>query len=62
MSLIGKLAHAAKVVVPGRIFLRRMIDTAYSVRDLDHYIKLRSEFHSDLAWWDCFMEGWNGKV
>ena len=61
LSLIGKLAHAAKVVVPGRIFLRRMIDTAYSVRDLDHYVKLRSEFHSDLAWWDCFMEGWNGK-
>ena len=28
LSLIGKLAHAARVVKPGRIFLRHMIDAA----------------------------------
>ena len=28
LSLIGKLSHACKVVVAGRLFLRRMIDTS----------------------------------
>ena len=29
LSLIGELAHASKVVIPGRTFLRRMIDTTH---------------------------------
>ena len=55
LSLIGKLVHATKVVVAGRTFLHRMIDTAMSVKHLDHHIKLRAEFQSDLAWWECFL-------
>ena len=61
LRLVGKLAHAAKVIPPGRTFLRRMIDTAHSVTDLDHHIKLKAEFHSDLYWWREFMHRWNGK-
>ena len=61
LSLIGKLAHAAKIVKPGRTFLRRMIDTAHSVTQLNHYVKLKADFASDLAWWDCFLEMWNGR-
>ena len=61
LQLIGKLAHVTKVVMPGRTFLRRMIDTAMTVKHLDHHIKLRSEFASDLAWWDCFLPSWNSK-
>ena len=38
LSLIGKLSHAAKIVVPGQIFLRRMIDTANKAKQLDHWI------------------------
>lgn len=60
LSLIGKLAHAAKIVKPGRTFLRRMLDVAHSVKDLNHYVKLKSDFKSDLAWWECFLEQWNG--
>ena len=59
LQLIGKLAHATKVVVAGRTFLRRMIDTAMIVKHLDHHIKLRSEFASDLAWWECFLPSRN---
>ena len=59
LQLIGKLAHATKVVVAGRTFLRRMIDTAMTVKHLDHHIKLRSEFASDLAWWECFLPNCN---
>ena len=54
LSFIGKLAHACKVVTPGRIFLRRMIDTSCQVRRLDHWIVLNSDFKSDLHWWSVF--------
>ena len=40
LSLIGKLSHAAKIVAPGRIFLRRMINVAHSVKHLDHWVHL----------------------
>ena len=61
LSLIGKLSHAAKIVVPGRIFLRRMIDTANKAKQLDHWIHLTTDFKSDLAWWRTFLQCWNGK-
>ena len=57
LSLIGKLSHACKVVLAGRIFLRRMIDRAKTARRLVH---LTAEFHSDLAWWRTFLDYWNG--
>ncbi len=60
LSLIGELAHASKVVSPGRTFLRRMIDTAHSGLHLDRPIRLDKEFYSDLWWWHTFMERWNG--
>ena len=55
LSLIGKLTHAAKIIVPGRIFLRRMIDVAHKVRQLDHWIHLSANFKSDLARWHSFI-------
>ena len=61
LSLIGKLSHATKVVVSGRTFLRQMIDTAASVQRLDHHIKLRAEFQSDLTWWECVLPSWNAR-
>ena len=48
LSLIGKLNHAAKVVIAGRLFLRRMIGVAYSVRELHHWVHLNEGFRSDL--------------
>lgn len=47
-SLIGHLQHAAKVVWPGRTFLRRMIDLLCCFRRRDHPIRLNAEFHLDL--------------
>lgn len=58
LSLILKLAHATKVVMASRTFLRRMIDTSISVKKLHCHIKLTAEFHSDLAWWECFLPTW----
>ena len=61
LQLIGKLAHATKVVVAGRNFLRRMIDTVMTAKHLNHHVHLRAEFHSDLAWWSSFLPLWNAR-
>ena len=60
LSLIGELVHASKVVIPGRTFLRRMLDTAHSRPRLDHWIRLDHHFRSDLMWWHTFIDQWNG--
>ena len=39
LSLTGKLFFAAKVVKPGRLFLRRLIDLSSSARKLHHHIQ-----------------------
>ena len=59
-SLIGHLHHAAKVIWPGRSFIRRMIDLLCCFRHRDHPIRLNSEFHLDLLWWDEFLSSWHG--
>ena len=53
--------HACKVVLVGKIFLRRMIDIAHSVRHQHYQIGLNIEFRSDLEWWVQFLEKWNGR-
>lgn len=60
LSLIGELAHASKVVAPGRTFLRRMLDTAHSRPSLNHWIRLNQEFRADVMWWHAFVDQWNG--
>ena len=60
LSLIGQLQHACRVVKSGRTFLRRMIDLSAVPRELDHWVRLNSAFHSDLQWWHLFLEDWNG--
>ena len=46
LSLIGHLTHATKVVIPGRIFLRRMIDLSAKAKQLNHWVHLNQEFRS----------------
>ena len=60
LSLIGLLNHAAKVVRPGRAFLRGLIDTAGTVEPLDHYVHLNGAARAELAWWNTFLKIWNG--
>ena len=61
LSLICKLAHACMVITPGRIFRRRMVDTACRVRCLHHWVSLKEEFPSDIEWWVAFLPRWNGR-
>ena len=60
LSLIGSLSFAAKVVKPGRMFLRRLIDLSTTVRRLDHHITLNAGSKADIQWWLDFLPGWNG--
>ena len=60
LSLIGHLSFAAKVVKPGRLFIRRLIDVSTSVAQLHHRIHLSSEARQDILWWRSFLPTWNG--
>lgn len=56
-SLVGFLSFAAKVVSPGRSFLRRLFD-ALKVNTLRH--RVTRCMRLDLLWWHKFLPIWNG--
>ena len=60
LSLIGSLSFACKVVKPGRIFLRRLIDLSTTVTELHHNIYFDTESKADVDWWLKFLPSWNG--
>ena len=60
LGLIGFLAFASKVVKPGRMFLRRLIDLSTSVKSDHHFITIGAEARADLHWWQTFIPEWNG--
>ena len=65
-SLVGLLNHACKVVRAGRTFLRRMIDLLHSgVHRAQPKgttpVSLNTGFRADLAWWQYFVQSWNGR-
>jgi len=37
-----------------------MIDLSCKPRKMGHWVRLNSEFHSDLLWWQTFIASWNG--
>ena len=62
LSLIGRLAFAARVVPAGRLFCRRLIQLSTSVDKLHHHVYLNAETREDLKWWHDFLPSWNGKA
>ena len=60
LALIGHLSFAAKVVKPGRLFLRRLINASTTVSRLHHHIHLSQETKEDITWWLTFLPTWNG--
>lgn len=59
-SLLDHLHHAAKVVYPGRPFLRRLCDLLRRTRFQSRFIRLNQDTRADLAWWSVFLRDWNG--
>ena len=48
LSLIGKLAFACKVIPAGRIFLRRLLDTAHSVVGFEKQVPITEDTIKDV--------------
>ena len=60
LSLIGKLAFAARAVPAGRLFLHRLITLSTKVQCLHHHLRLNKEARADILWWHSFLPTWNG--
>ena len=60
LSLIGKLAFAARAVPAGRLFVRCLICLSTTVTHLHHRIRLNTEARADIRWWLTFLPSWNG--
>ena len=60
-TLIGKLNFACSVVVPGRAFLRRLIDLTIGLRHPRHLTRVTREVRLDLLVWKEFLSQFNGK-
>lgn len=60
-SLFGLLNFTCLVVVPGRAFLRRLIDLTKGVRKPHHRVRLSKGAKLDLAIWLRFLKNFNGR-
>lgn len=60
-SLIGLLNFACSVIVPGRAFLRRLIDLTIGIRAQHYSIRLTSSVKEDLKVWSTFFTEFNNK-
>ena len=60
-SLTSMLNFACSVVVPGRAFLRRLIDHSVGVHSSCHYVRINKEVKADLKLWQSFLTGFNGR-
>ena len=58
-SLLGLLNFACKVVVPGRTFCRRLINSAIGVRKPFHKIRVNNQMRADLQIWLHFLQEYN---
>ena len=56
-SLLGFLSIAAKVVKPGRAFLRRLFT---ALGEDTSRIRIAGDMRLDLLWWQYFFPRWNG--
>ena len=61
LSLVGSLSFAAKVVPPGRTFLRRLIDRSTTGTSLDGTLHLTPDAQDDISWWQKFLPTWPGR-
>ncbi|KAK6175768.1 hypothetical protein SNE40_014161 [Patella caerulea] len=60
-SLLGLLNFATLVVVPGRVFLRRLYDLTIGVKKNYYMIRLTNAAKADLKVWYRFMQSFNGR-
>lgn len=59
-QLIGVLNFAARVIVPGRPFLRRLINATRGLTKPYHHLRVTLDIKRDLDMWLTFFKGFNG--
>ena len=60
-SLLGSLNFACRAIVPGRTFLRRIIDLTQGHTNPIHFININSEARKDFELWLSFLSTFNGR-
>ena len=60
-SVLGLLAFACTVVVPGRTFLRRLYNLTCGVHFAHHHVNMTSEARADLKALQIFLDEFNGR-
>ncbi len=60
-SLLGYLSHAATVTPQGRTFLHSLFSILSRTLQPHHHMHLNRCTRADLAWWNTFLQSWNGK-
>ena len=58
--IVGLLNWAARVVRPGRAFLRTLIDLGTTLREPHHRTKVSKAVREDLSVWEVFLRDYNG--
>lgn len=59
-QLIGVLNFANRVIVPGRPFLRRLINSTCGLTKPFHHLRVTSSMRQDLTMWLMFFSTFNG--
>jgi hypothetical protein len=60
-TIIGTLNFACGVVLPGRAFLRRLINLTIGVQKPYYYLRITRSVREDLLLWRAFLQGFNGR-
>ena len=61
-SIVGLLNFACKAIIPGRSFLRRLIDLTKGAKFQHHHISVSAGARADIAVWEQFLQKFNGKT
>lgn len=59
-QLIGSLNFATRVIVPGRPFLRRLINSTKGITNPHHHLRVNKGMRKDLDMWLEFFKHFNG--
>jgi hypothetical protein len=61
LSLLGKLVFLTRIISPGRIFMRRLLNLSMGVKHLHYKVKLNRDAKEDVVWWLNCIDRWNHK-
>ena len=61
-QITGFLNFACQVVVPGRAFLRRLINLSIGLNKPYQHVRINAEAKKDMQSWLAFLSKFNGKI